>query len=528
MQSLPLLSILLVIPALTALLVGFVPTKSARVVALAGSLLTFIASWPLLGVSGAAPQAGYQFEQNVEWLTNLHVRYHLGVDGVAALLIVLTTFLQVFAVWYSFDNVRERLREYYISLMVLEAALIGAFSSLDLILFYVFFELSLIPVYFLIGIWGGRNRVRAATKFFVYTVIGSLLMLASIIALYLRSSSAGNPSFDLLVVQQSLHDPRAALAPEIGILLFAGFAIAFAIKTPLFPFHTWLPDAYAESPTACTVILSGAMAKLGTYGFYRFCFTLFPDASYTLSPLFMTLAAIGIVYGAWIAAVQRDVKRVIAYSSVSHLGFVMLGLFSYTSGGQHVPQALQGALLQNINHGVSTGALFLLVGIIEARRGTRRIADLGGLWEQMPVFGRLFLIVVLSSIALPLTNGFVGEFLILLGAFQVTSFPAAQWLAALATTGVIWSAVYMLWMFQRVMYGPVADPATRRVRDLSPAEFGLLAPFVFLIFVFGLFPTLFTPGLNLNPGGSAAVVAAPSSSSAPRVAAAGTGAITNP
>ncbi|MBC8101554.1 MAG: NADH-quinone oxidoreductase subunit M [Cytophagales bacterium] len=504
MQNLPLLSLLIALPFITAVLIGLAPAKSARTIALLGSLATFLVSLPLLGVASIAPtRGGFAFEQNVPWLPNVHVSYHVGVDGAAALLVVLSTFLQVFAAAYSQETIKERVKEFYLFLMVLEGALIGAFSSLDLILFYVFFELSLVPVYFLIGIWGGKHRVAAGNKFFVYTVVGSLLMLVSIIALYLRAGT-----FDLLAIKQTL--VSLPPTPTAMLMLFTGFALAFAVKTPLFPFHTWLPDAYAESPIACTVLLSGAMAKLGTYGFYRFCLFLFPEASQQAAPVMVTLAVVGIIYGALVAAVQRDVKRVLAYSSVSHLGFVVLGLFSFAANGQVVPQALTGALLQNINHGISTGALFLIVGIIETRRGTRRINELGGLWEQMPVFGRLFLLVTLSSIALPLTNGFVGEFLILLGAFQ--AYPLA---AALATTGVIWSAVYMLWMFQRVMYGPVTNPATRRLRDLNGGEVALLVPFVVLIFVFGLFPTLFTRGLNLSP----TEIASPASMTAAREAA---------
>ena len=499
MQTFPLITILLILPALTALVIGFAQAKLARTIALGGSIAAFLGALPLLGLANQSPGSGFAAEQNVPWLSNVHVNFHVGVDGASGLLIVLSTFLQIFAVAYSFENIKDRVKEFYICLMVLEAALVGAFSSLDLILFYVFFELSLIPVYFLIGIWGGPRRVAAANKFFIYTVVGSLLMLVSIIALFLRTGT-----FDLLEIQQHLQTSATPLTQGAELLLFGGFAMAFAVKTPLWPFHTWLPDAYAESPIACTVLLSGAMAKLGTYGFYRFCYTLFPDACYQLAPVIVALAVIGIVYGALVAAVQRDVKRVIAYSSVSHLGFVMLGLFSFVGPGQVSPSALQGALLQNINHGISTGALFLIVGILDPRRGTRRIADLGGLWEQMPVFGRIFLIVTLSSIALPLTNGFVGEFLILLGAFQ--AFPVA---AAIATTGVIWSAVYMLWMFQRVMYGPATDPATRRVADLNRSELALLAPFVVLIFLFGLMPTLFTRGLNVSPM-TPAVAAAPS------------------
>lgn len=505
MQNLPLLSLLITLPFVTAVIIGIAPAKSARTIALLGSLVTFLLSLPLLGIVSVAPSAAFAFEQNVVWLPNVHVNFHVGVDGAAALLVLLTTFLQVFATAYSQENIQVRVKEFYIFLMALEGALIGAFSSLDLILFYVFFELSLVPVYFLIGIWGGRNRIVAGTKFFVYTVVGSLLMLASIIALYLRAGT-----FDLIAIKQVL----VSLPPTqtVALLLFAGFALAFAVKTPLFPFHTWLPDAYAESPIPCTVMLSGAMAKLGTYGFYRFCLFLFPEASHQAAPVIVTLAVVGIIYGALVAAVQRDVKRVIAYSSVSHLGFVVLGLFSFAPSGAIIPQALTGALLQSVNHGITAGALFLIVGIIETRRGTRRINELGGLWEQMPVFGRLFLIVMLSSIALPLTNGFVGEFLILLGAFQ--AYPLA---AAIATTGVIWSAIYMLSMFQRVMYGPVRNAATRRLRDLNGGELALLIPFIILIFVFGLFPTLFSKGLNLTPTGNAPSVATAASPQSPVV-----------
>ncbi len=307
---------------------------------------------------------------------------------------------------------------------------------------------------------------------------GSMLMLVSIMALFLRVRS-----FDLLAIKTAL--VNAPLSETTALLMFSAFALAFAIKVPMFPFHTWLPDAHVEAPTAGSVILAGVMLKLGTFGFLRYCIPLFPDAARTAAPYLIALAVIGIVYGALVAAMQRDIKKLVAYSSVSHLGFVMLGLFAFT------PQALSGAVLQMINHGISTGALFLLVGMIYERRHTRQIKDFGGLWEQMPLFGRIFLIVTLSSIALPLTNGFVGEFLILLGSFQSTV-PGAAWATVIATTGVIWSAVYMLWMFQRVMYGPVDKAENRRLRDLSGREIAILAPFVLLIFWLGIYPYTFT------------------------------------
>ena len=330
------------------------------------------------------------------------------------------------------------------------SALIGAFVSLDLILFYVCFEAVLIPAYFLIGMFGGANRAQAGLKFILYTLVGSLLMLVSLIALYLHTAQYAprGGTFDYEIILQTV--TQTPLTGGLAALAFAGFALAFAIKTPLFPFHTWLPDTYGEAPAPVAIVLAGVMGKLGIYGLYRFVLPLFPDLSRQAAPAFIWLGVAAIIYGAIIAAVQKDVKRVLAFSSVSHLGFIVMGLFSGTAHG------VSGALIQTINHGVTTGALFLLAGIIEERRGTTRIASLGGLWQQMPVFGRIFLIVTFSSIALPLTNGFVGEFLILLGTFQ--TYPVA---AGLATTGVIWSAVYMLWMFQRVMYGAVTKPENR-------------------------------------------------------------------
>jgi NADH-quinone oxidoreductase subunit M len=470
-----LLTLLIVFPLIAALITATQKRGGAIMFAILGAFATLVGSLiALIGAAGA-PTSGFTHEQNYLWLPVLNVHYHVGVDGPAALLVVLTAFLTLAAVIYSGRYVTERTNHYLALLLVLEAATIGAFVSLDLILFYLFFEVCLIPVYFLIGIWGGPRRVAAATKFFVYTVVGSLLMLAAIIGLYVYTGS-----FDYVAIRSAIAVP-GSLAPQAALWMFAGFAIAFAVKTGVFPFHTWLPDAYAEAPTGAVVLLSGALAKLGTYGFYRFCLGLFPEATQRFAPYLVALGVISIIYGALIAAVQRDAKRVIAYSSISHLGFVVVGLFSLT------PQGLQGALLQQVNHGITSGALFFIMGMIYERRGTTYIRELGGLWEQMPRFGRLFLIATLSSIALPLTNGFVGEFLILLGAYQ--RYPVA---ASFAATGVIWSAIYMLWMFQRVMYGPVANPLNRRLRDVDGTESGLLAVFAVLMFLLGIVPNLAT------------------------------------
>ena len=468
-----LLTTLIVLPLVFAVVCGLIP-KSAKTVGLVGTGLTFLASLFLLfGNGGGAATGGFGFDEHRSWLPALGVSYHVGTDGPAALLIVLTTFLTLFATLYSQNKDWTRAGQYYAFLLALETCAIGAFSSLDLILFFVFFEASLIPTYFLIGIWGGRGRLQAANKFFVYTVVGSLLMLASIIGLYVYTGT-----FDFVAIRTALS--ANPLDAGVALWLLAGFLVAFSVKTGVFPLHTWLPDTYSEAPTAGTVLLSGVLAKLGTYGLYRFALGLFPEAAQTVAPFMVALGVVSIVYGALVAVAQKDAKRVLAYSSISHLGFVVLGLFSLT------PQGVSGAVLQMVNHGISSGAAFLLLGMIHDRRQTTLIRNLGGLWEQMPVFGRIFLIVVLSSIALPLTNGFVGEFLILLGAFQ--AFP---WAGALAATGVVWSALYMLWMFQRVMYGPVDKPENRRLLDLSGGERGVLVPFVILIFLIGIYPAPF-------------------------------------
>ncbi len=473
----PILTLLILIPAIGAILAALLRPAQSRMVAVVASGLTLLVA---LGLFGYTPTGNspFGFIEERGWLPALQIGYVLGVDGPAVLIIVLTALVHLFSIWYSWDRITERQREYYALVLALEATILGAFCALDLILFYIFFEACLVPAYFLIGMWGGRRRIQAATKFFVYTVVGSLLMLASIIGLYIATGS-----FSVIEIQN--HLKTTPLDPTIGLLIFAGFAIAFAVKTGLFPFHTWLPDTYAEAPTAVTAILSGVMAKLGTFGLYRFGIDILPDAARQFAPYIVALAVISILYGAWIAAVQRDAKRVLAYSSMSHLGFVVLGLFALT------PEAMTGAFLQMLNHGITSAGCFYLMGMIGERRGSTNIRAFGGLWEQMPVFARIFLILTLSSIALPLTNGFVGEFLILLGSYQ--TFP---WATALATTGVIFSAVYMLWMYQRVMYGRPITSAVQRMTDMNASEKALGAVLVALVFLLGIAPGWFTDLTN--------------------------------
>jgi NADH-quinone oxidoreductase subunit M len=467
------------LPAVGALVVLLLPRGPDRVpkrVALGTTVLTFLVSLPLYW-SFDPTTADYQFVEQRAWMPSLGVSYHLGVDGISVLLVLLTTFLMPIALLASWTSIESRWKEFAITMLLLESGMVGVFVALDLFLFYVFWEAMLVPMYLVIGIWGGPRRVYAAVKFVLYTLTGSVLMLLAILALYFQHGAAtGTYTFDLPVL--------AGFVLPAGLnqnLLFLAFALAFAIKVPMFPFHTWLPDAHVEAPTAGSVILAGVLLKMGTYGFLRFCLPLFPQASLAFTPWIMALAIVGIVYGAWVSTVQPDLKKLVAYSSVSHLGFVMLGLFTLN------PQGLVGGIIQMVNHGLSTGALFLLVGVVYERRHTRMIADFGGLWTVMPAYSVLFLIVSLSSLGLPGLNGFVGEFLILLGAFQVS--PMA---AAIATTGIIFAAVYMLWMYQRVMFGEVTHEANRGLPDLTPREWAALLPVLVFIVVIGVYPAAFT------------------------------------
>lgn len=477
-----LLTILILLPvagALGLVLYGLASNRNEdhyRWIALITTVATFAASLLLLKEIGGGPE--FRLEQNVSWIGSIGSRYHVGVDGISLWLVLLTTLLMPISVLSSWTAVRKRPLSYYVFLLILESALIGVFVSLDLLLFYLFFEASLIPMFFLIGVWGGERRVYAAVKFFIYTAVGSLLMLVGIIALYFLYHT-----FDYTTLLQAM--AANPLAERVEFWLFLAFAFAFCIKVPLFPLHTWLPDAHTEAPTAGSVILAGVLLKMGTYGLLRFNLALFPDQARRWAPVIITLAVIGIIYGALVAMVQPDVKRLVAYSSVSHMGFVVLGLFSFTELG------MQGALYQMLNHGVSTGALFLFVGFIYERRHTRMISEFGGLAKPMPWFSTLFVIASLSSIGLPFLNGFVGEFFILIGTWTSRAVTHSWIVTMLAATGVIWAAVYMLWMLQRVIFGPVTNEENARLSDLNPRELGLIFPLLVLMLLMGVYPRVF-------------------------------------
>jgi NADH-quinone oxidoreductase subunit M len=474
-SSFPLLSTIIFLPSLAALLGFFIGSDElVKRMALLVTTLTFLLSLILFFLFDPA-LAGMQFFERAEWIPTFGISYDVGIDGISLLLIVLTTFLMPLAVLASWDNVQQRAREFMICLLFLETGMIGVFAAVDLFLFYVFWEATLIPMYFLIGVWGGARRIYAAVKFMLYTMAGSLLMLVAILALYvLHRQATGEATFDLLQLL------RLDLPLSTQRWLFLAFFLAFAIKVPLFPFHTWLPDAHVEAPTAGSVILAGVLLKMGTYGFVRFCLPLFPEASVEASYIIALLAVVGIIYGALMALVQTDIKKLVAYSSVSHLGFVMLGIFAFSV------QGMDGAVLQMVNHGLSTGALFLLVGMIYDRRHTRLIADFGGLAKVIPVFAALFLVVSLSSIGLPGLNGFIGEFLILLGTFQ--TLPV---FAVIGALGVIFAAVYMLWLYQRVMFGEVTHEENRHLADLTLRELAVLVPIVLVIVWIGVYPQPF-------------------------------------
>jgi NADH-quinone oxidoreductase subunit M len=468
----PLLSLIVFLPLAGALvlLVFFKETQRSAIRwwALLVSAVEFVISlWLLFGWQTTG---GMQFVDGpAAWIPELGVNYHLGVDGISLFLVLLTTLLTMLAVLASWGFVAERERSYYFWLLLLETGSLGVFLALDTVLFYVFWEAMLLPMYFLIGRWGSERRVYAALKFFLYTMAGSALMLVAIIVLYFAGGS-----FNLLVLYNG-----PALPPDLQTWLFLAFALAFAIKVPLFPFHTWLPDAHVQAPAAGSVLLAGVLLKMGAYGFLRFCLPLFPEAAVSFAPLLAVLSIIGIIYGALVALSQRDIKSLVAYSSVSHLGLVVLGIFVFNE------QGLMGSVLQMINHGLSTGALFLLVGMLYARRHTRLIEDFGGLWKRMPRFGFFLLIATLSSIGLPGLNGFVGEFTILVGTVR-----AKPLYAVFATSGIVLGAWYMLTLVRRVMHGPLENPDNQELSDLSTREVLVLVPVTLLIFAIGIFPSL--------------------------------------
>jgi NADH-quinone oxidoreductase subunit M len=468
-----LLTYLIFLPLAGAVLIALVGKDRddlSRWLALGVSLVVFLMSIPLFTRFDSTTPA-MQFVHRFDWVKSVGISYSVGIDGISLLLVLITTLLSALAILASWTSITTKVREYMIAMLMLETGMLGVFCSLDLFLFYVFWEAMLIPMYLLIGIWGGERRIYAAMKFVLFTLAGSLLMLVAIIYLYFNHGLAtGNYTFDLLALREY------SIPPDTQYWLFLAFFLSFAIKVPLFPVHTWLPDAHVEAPTAGSVILAGVLLKMGTYGILRFCLPLFPHASTHFTPMIMVLAVIGIVYGALVAMVQTDIKKLVAYSSVSHLGFVVLGIFAMND------QGMQGSIIQMVNHGISTGALFLIVGMIYERRHTREISDFGGLAKVIPCFSFVFMLATLSSIGLPGLNGFVGEFLILLGAYQ-----ASTLLGVIATSGVVLAAVYMLWMFQRVVWGEVKHEANSRLQDLSIREWVVVAPLIVLMIWIGVY-----------------------------------------
>ncbi|HEY63763.1 MAG TPA: NADH-quinone oxidoreductase subunit M [Caldilineae bacterium] len=475
-NGVPWLSLITFFPLLGALILLLLPRRGRTpwYWALLVTTVTFLLSLPLF-FGWEIGEAGYQFVERRPWAPELGLNYIVGVDGISLFLVLLTTFLGPIVILSSWNSIADRPVTYLFLMLVLETGMLGVFVALDLVLFFLFWEATLIPMYFIIGVWGGPRRVYAAVKFFLYTMAGSALMLVAILALRHYSGT-----FDLVEILAG-----TSLDPGVQRWLFLAFALAFAIKVPLFPFHTWLPDAHVEAPTAGSVILAGILLKMGTYGYVRFALPLFPEAAASLAELFIVLAVIGILYGGMVALRQRDFKSLVAYSSVAHLGFVMLGIFAMT------PQGLSGAVLQMINHGLSTGALFLLVGMIYERRHTRLLSDFGGVWAVMPVYGAFLLVTILSSVGLPGLNGFVGEFSILIGAFQTH-----RWAAILAALGVIVAAWYLLHAFREVMQGPLDKPENKRLTDLTKREVLILVPVTVMFFLIGLFPSLFFDRIN--------------------------------
>jgi NADH-quinone oxidoreductase subunit M len=468
---------------------GGLPSTIWRSVGLSSTLLTFLLS--VIGLWGRfdPEQTGYQLVEHVAWLPDWGVNYFVGVDGISLVLVLLTTFLMPLVMLGSWNDIGKSLRTYVFFMLFLETGMLGAFTALNLFQFYVFWEVMLIPMYFIIGIWGGPRRIYAAVKFFLFTMLGSLLMLVAMLAIYWMNFEQGG-ELNLDLVRTAPDQALGILETVIPVVagdgvpwwqtqtwLFAAFALAFGIKVPIFPFHTWLPDAHVEAPTSGSVVLAGVLLKMGTYGFVRFALPLFPVAAVEWTPTIFALALVGIVYGSLVAMVQKDMKKLVAYSSVAHLGFVMLGLFALNL------QGVTGSVLQMVNHGLSTGALFLLVGFLYERRHTREIADFGGIARPMPVYAALFGIVTMSSIGLPSLNGFVGEFLILLGTFQ-----ADHWVAVIAASGVILAAAYMLWMYRRVMFGEVVHPENRGLIDLDWRERMVMVAIIVPIIWIGIQP----------------------------------------
>ena len=484
-----LLSLMTFFPLVGMLIVLFLPREADRLiktVTLIVTIIVFLISLPLAFDDVFVNSSAMHYTEFASWISigqYFQMNYHVGIDGISLWLVLLTTFIMPIAVLSTWHAVDRNVKGFMALALLLETGMLGAFIALDLFLFYVFWELMLVPMYFMIGIWGGKNRIYAAIKFFLFTAVGSLLMLVAIIYVYYFSIKSGVPFENGFSIA---HFYQLDIPLSVQSWLFAAFAFSFAIKVPMFPVHTWLPDAHTEAPTAGSVILAAILLKMGTYGYVRFAIPLFPVATQQFTPFLAFLAVVGIIYGSLVAMMQDDVKKLVAYSSVAHLGFVMLGIFAMNL------QGLSGGMLQMINHGISTGALFLIVGFIYERRHTRLIVDFGGLSKVMPVFATIFLIVTFSSVGLPGTNGFVGEFLILVGAFE----SGLRVFTVFATTGVILAAVYMLWMFQRVMMGKITNPKNENLKDLSAREVVIMLPLLLFIFWIGFYPNTFLEKMN--------------------------------
>jgi len=483
----PFLSLILFTPLVGAILLLFVSKRNVNGIRWIANLFAaagFLVSVPLwFWYDSGNPE--YQFVERIPWIPSIGAEYFLGVDGFSALLILLTTLMGIIAVLSSWTAITERVKEYYVFLLVLQTGMLGAFMALDFLLFFLFFEVMLVPMYFLIGIWGSDNRLYSAIKFFLYTLVGSVVMLLGILALYFAwhndPANGGAYTFDITRFQQY------AFAANLQWWVFLAFFLGFAIKVPMFPFHTWLPDAHTDAPTAGSVILAAVLLKMGTYGFIRFSLPILPEATRAFVPMVVTLSIIGIIYGALVAMAQRDWKRLVAYSSVSHMAMVMLGMFALN------PVGITGSIVQQLNHGISTGALFLLVGVVYERRHTREISEYGGLSKVMPVYAAIFLLMTMSSIGLPTLNGFIGELLILQGIFAVS----LAW-AGVAAAGIVLGAAYMLWLYQRTMFGKVDNPKNEGLADVGFREFALFVPLIVLAVWIGLYPKPFLDRLETS------------------------------
>jgi NADH-quinone oxidoreductase subunit M len=482
-----LLSVIVFVPIFGAIALLFLPRQTPVLLKRFTFFVLGIDALASLGLLSQPMSKGWHYQQIVEWVPSLGIRYHVAIDGVSLWLVLLCTFSTPIALYVSFNAIQNRIKDLCFAFLMLHGAMLGAFVSLDLFLFFVFWELMLVPMIVMIGVWGGVEKIKAAYKFFIYTMVGSMLMLAAIIYMvWTHTKLAGYPSFDYLALS------RLELTSTAGWLCFLGFLAAFAIKVPMFPLHTWLPDAHVQAPTGGSIILAAVLLKLGTYGYIRFCMGMLGGPAYAAGA---NLAGVaiggGIVYGALVAWKQDDVKRLVAYSSVAHMGFVMLGCFAASQAG------LEGAILQMLNHGISTGALFLLVGVIYDRRHTRLVREFGGLAKVMPIYAAIFVVVTMSSVGVPGTNGFVGEFMIVMGTFVSSALGGnAKLQGGLAAAGVILAAVYMLAVVQKMFFGPLTNPKNKRLKDMTSREIIAVVPLIALIFVIGWFPSLFTSRMS--------------------------------